>query len=145
MVLSYDKDNKEKPVVWIEGGLDAHPAEKSKADMNKDISAGAYQLSYSIWNSAIKRMGWPRTFDGKMQDRVAMYQLQSIPHETIDDAKCPRLSALGYIMEGDLDKALNEPKLIKLYPFLPSGKKEQLKMTELNTKFKQYLKVVTNV
>ena len=144
-VLSYDKDNKEKPVVWIEGGLDKHPAEKSKADMNKDISAGAYQLSYSIWNSAIKRMGWPRTFDGKMQDRVAMYQLQSIPHETIDDAKCPRLSALGYIMEGDLDKALNEPKLIKLYPFLPSGKKEQLKMTELNTKFKQYLKEVTNV
>jgi muramidase (phage lysozyme) len=139
-VLSYDKDNKEKPIVWIEGGLGTHPG----GDTN-DISSGAYQLKYRIWNDSIKRMGWPRTFEGKMQDRVVMYLLQSTPGPMLDDAHSPRHSALGYIMEGDLDMAVNEPKLIKLYPFLPGGKKEQLTMTALNTKFKQYLQEITNV
>ena len=139
-VLSYDKDNKEKPVVWIEGGLGKHPGSDTKK-----IQAGAYRIFYKDWDDAIKRMGWPQTFDGKMQDRVAMYLLQSTPLITIRDADAPRHSALGYIMEGDLGMAVNEAKLNKVYPFLPGGQKVQLSLTDLDTKFKQYLKEVADV
>ena len=75
-----------------------------------------------------------------------MYLLQSTPTLNVDDTHAPRRSALGYIMENKLEKALKQESqtdddltLIELYPFLPGGENQQLDMDALDKKFKQYV------
>lgn len=72
---------------------------------------GRYQINWRAWDHVIKATGWPRSFTSDMQDRIAMYLLQSYP----EVATHPRRCALGYIMEGEIEKAVyivkQEPKL----------------------------------
>lgn len=80
--------------------LSAHPY----AEVGDDIPAGAYQINYDLWSGAISMTGWPKTFGQDMQDRVAMYLLQAIPRKPVPH---PRPSALGWIMKGEIGKAID--------------------------------------
>jgi len=111
-----------------------HPSNK-----DEDKPAGAYQIIFTTWEDKLKVTGWPQTMTTAIQDRLAIYLLQerplgkSPPH--------PRHSALGYIMEGDVEKAVNETKLWELFAFLPGGKKQQqITMPELKADFDKYVK-----
>jgi hypothetical protein len=143
-VLSYDKTRKE-PIEWIkDGDLSVHPFDMKDDLKVRNIPAGAYQLSFNDWINAIMRMGWPRTFDQEMQDRLVIYLLQSTPKTIVNDGTVRR-SALGYIMEDKLNEAVNDAKLNAKYSFLPGGKKPELTMSELQDKFEQYIKDETGV
>ena len=75
-----------------------------------------------------------------MQDRFAMYLLQERPFDNTNKPNIRR-SALGYIMEGNVEKAVNELKLWNLFAFLPGGdKQQQMTMSELQTDFEKYIK-----
>ena len=53
----------------------------------------------------------------------------------------PRRSALGYIMERDVEKAVNETKLWHEWSCLPGGThKAKITMTDLKVKFTKYVK-----
>ena len=114
--------------------LSTHPYASSK----EDKPAGAYQIKYATWNLVLKQTGWPKTFDPNMQDRVAIYLLQERPLEKMPH---PRRTALGYILEGDVEKAVNETKLWELFAFLPGGEKQQqISMEKLSADFDKYTK-----
>jgi muramidase (phage lysozyme) len=110
-----------------------HPmgAQKSKP-------AGAYQIIYTTWEGICKGTGWPKTFDPEMQDRLAIFLLQERPRERMPH---PRRSALGYIMENRIEKAVNETRLAELFAFLPGGgKQQQISMAELKALFDKYVR-----
>lgn len=129
-------DQKKQRIMIKDGDLSVHPADKSESDKFKNIPAGAYQLTYDVWKKAIDRMGWPRSFGRATQDRLAIYFLQSTPEVTVNGI---RRSALGYIMEGKIQEAVNTAKLNEKYPFLPGGKKAELDMASLIEKSKNYI------
>ena len=105
---------------------------------NKNTAAGAYQIKLNTWQDTLKAMGWPQEFTSDMQNCIAIYLLQlrpmgSVPH--------PRRSALGYIMEGDVERAVNDTKLWNEWSCLPGGPhKAKITMTDLKAKFTEYVK-----
>ena len=132
-------DDQKKQRVFIQAGdLSVHPSNKKA-----NSTAGAYQLTYNHWKDAIDSNGWPRTFDEKMQDRVAIYLLQSTPTPEVRESI--RRSALGYIMEGKIKDAVDMPSLTKMYPFLPGGAKEEIDVSALEAKFKKYIEDETSI
>lgn len=113
-------------------------ASKHPSSEGKDKPAGAYQIKWGTWDHVTNRTGWPRSFDQEMQDRIAIYLLQERP---LDRMPHPRRSALGYIMEGDVENAVTKCNLAKLFAFLPGGgKQQQITMPQLKTLFVQYTK-----
>ena len=109
---------------------------KHPSDNKQDKPAGAYQIKWSTFDEAQKATGWPTSFTPIDQDRAAIYELQGKAIE-----KHPRRSALGYIMEGKVEQAVNETKLWKLFAFLPGGGKQQLiEMDKLKQDFSTYTK-----
>ena len=98
--------------------------------------AGAYQIKKETFNDVVKATGWPTRYAAFDQDRVAIYLLQA---RSKPDSE-PRRSALGYIMEGEIEQAVNDTKLWKLFAFLPGrGKQQQLTLDQLNQLFNAYL------
>jgi muramidase (phage lysozyme) len=125
----YDKSAKE-PFADLNTDLKTHPFKKEKSK-----PAGAYQIAYSTWEKMANATAWPQTFTPEMQDRGAMYQLQAYP----DSYAHPRRSALGYIMEGELEKALNIIKQVPELADWPGGANQQLVSTSLKTTFDNYV------
>ena len=72
-----------------------------------------------------------------MQSRIAIYLLQRRP---LEKTPHPRRSALGYIMEGDVEKAVNETSLWDEWACLPGGPhKAKITMEKLKAKFADYV------
>lgn len=106
----------------------------------RELVAGAYQIMWSTWNDTIKATGWPRKFTPEMQDRIALYLLNERPFPK-QGSLYPRRTALGYLMEGKVEDAINETRLWTLWACLPGGgKQQQTTMSELRVKFDRYVK-----
>ena len=102
---------------------------------NVNTSAGAYQLKWTTFNPAKLATGWPISFTPLDQDRAAIYELQG----RSSSVTYPKRTALGYIMEGEVERAVNDTKLWKLFDCLPGeGRKVKLSMTELKQAFNTY-------
>jgi muramidase (phage lysozyme) len=130
--LKLDFSNKHDPFITFDD-MSTHPS-----NVKEDKPAGAYQIKFRTWQDTCDITGWPRTFTEEMQDRIAMYLLQARP---LKDVPHPRRSALGYIMEGKVEKAVNELKLWNLFAFLPGGGgQQQMTMSELSVDFDNYVK-----
>lgn len=110
-----------------------HPYVKEK----KNKPAGAYQIKLDTWEEITKGMiGWPIDFSPVMQDRIAIFLLQRRPYSTTPH---PRRSALGYIMEGRVEDAINNASLWNEWSCLPGGGREsQMSMDRLKLLFNQY-------
>ncbi len=99
--------------------------------------AGAYQIKWRTFTQAKDETGWSDYFTPIDQDRAAIYLLQS----KSSGASYPRRTALGYIMEGKPEQAVNETKLWNLFAFLPNGgKQQQITMDKLKQTFDTYTK-----
>lgn len=111
---------------------------------NERKPAGAYQLKWDSFKEAVGRMHWgvpidnPTVrFDAAMQDRVAIFRLQF--RHAADVNAFPMRTALGYILQGDIDKAINDCKLYNEWACLPGGGQQALiNMTDLKVLFDQY-------
>ena len=104
---------------------------------NTNTAAGAYQIKQRTWQETLLVTGWPEEFTSEMQNCIAIYLLQQRP---IELAPHPRRSALGYIMEGDVEKAVNETKLWNEWSCLPGGPhKAKITMEKLKAKFADYV------
>ena len=98
--------------------------------------AGAYQIKWNTLNKVKEETGWPDSFTPIDQDRAAIYLLQS----KSNGAAYPRRTALGYLMEGKVEQAVNDTKLWGLFAFLPGGGKQQLiSMDKLKQSFDAYV------
>lgn len=126
---------------------DRHPFDDDKDNLpfkydikdfygNINASAGAYQLDWRTFNRAKEATGWPASFKQADQDRAAIYELQGRSTK----ADYPKRTALGYIMEGKIEQAVNDTKLWELFGCLPGGKKAKLKMEEFKNEFDRYAK-----
>ena len=104
------------------------------AAKKEDKPTGAYQILWSKFNDALKVTGWPVSFTPADQDRAAIYALQG----SQSNASYPVRTALGYIMEGKVEQAVNDTKLYKLFTFLPGGKKQLIDMDKLKQYFNTY-------
>lgn len=113
--------------------MSRHPYAES--DINKP--AGAYQIKWHTLRDDLKFTGWQATFIPLDQDRIAIYELQGRASGT----SYPRRTALGYIMEGQVEQAVNETKLWNLFAFLPGGgKQQQITIDALKQTFDIYTK-----
>jgi hypothetical protein len=107
------------------------------AEPDLDKPAGAYQIKWRTFKGVINETGWVDSFASGDQDRAAIYLLQSKSSST----SYPRRTALGYIMEGKPQQAINETGLWNLFAFLPGGGKQQLiSMDNLKQAFDTYTK-----
>lgn len=133
-LLTYNKDAKEP---FAEGNRNGDLSKAHPSDIKKNKPAGAYQIIYSDWQMATDGTGWPKTFTREMQDRIAMYLLQEHPLKTMPH---PRRSALGYIMEGKIEEAMDiikqEPKLTYWHEIA----NQNFDMAALNAVFDKYTK-----
>lgn len=111
--------------------MSRHPYEVS----NEDKPAGAYQLRWFTFKQAVAETGWPNSFTPLDQDRVAIYELQ----RRNKGASQPKRTALGYILEGKVEQAVNDTKLWKLFAFLPNGSGQQIDMPTLIHIFDTYI------
>lgn len=112
--------------------MSRHPSNKVE---NKP--AGAYQIKWGTFTQAKNEAGWTDSFNPIDQDRAAIYLLQS----KSSGARHPRKTALGYLMEGNVEQAVNDTKLWNLFAFLPGGgKQQQITMDKLNQEFNIYTK-----
>ena len=112
--------------------LSTHPSNREKNE-----PAGAYQIKWSTWDDVTRKLiGWPPNFVPETQERIALYLLQRRPNK---DMPHPRRSALGYIMEGKIEDAVNQTGLPNEWSFLPGGKGQQIDMNKLKTLFDQYV------
>jgi muramidase (phage lysozyme) len=114
------------------------PIKYDKKDFYGNINraAGAYQIKRDTWDETIKATGWPSTFDRQMQDRIAIYRLQFRGVNTSNVRK----TALGYLMEGKVEDAINESKLWNEWAVLPGAKKPAITMGNLIELFEKYVK-----
>lgn len=107
------------------------------AESGEDNPAGAYQIKWETFKRDLHNTGWATNFTPFDQDRAAVYELQGRGGM----ATYPRRTALGYIMEGKVELAVNETKLWNLFAFLPGGGKQQLiSMDKLKQAFDTYTK-----
>jgi muramidase (phage lysozyme) len=107
----------------------------------KNKPAGAYQIKLDTWNEVIKAEGWPVDFTPDMQDRIAIYLLHQRP---MGSSPHPRRSALGYVMEGQIEDAINKTSLWNLWACLPGGgRQSQIDMDHLKRLFGQYVQEYT--
>ncbi|SNS42872.1 hypothetical protein SAMN06265795_102660 [Noviherbaspirillum humi] len=115
---------------------ETHPGTK----LGQKVVAGAYQIMWATWNSIIKKTGWPELFNPQMQDRVALYLLQeSTSNEP--DPKGIKRTALGYLMEGKVEEAVEKCSLYKVWACLPGGgKQQQITMPDVLKKHASYVK-----
>jgi muramidase (phage lysozyme) len=126
-------DGAEKVVIQ---SLERHPSNE-----NENKPAGAYQIKWRTFQDSkrggvVIQMGWLPTFYPADQDRVAVYLLQARPFGVGGPA---RKSALGYILQGDVERAVNEAKLWNEWACLPGGgKQSQLTMASLKELFAKY-------
>ena len=105
------------------------------ASSEENKPAGAYQIKWAEFKRCKDATGWPSSFTPQDQDRAAIYELQG--RDSGDSY--PRKTALGYVMEGKVEQAVNDTKLWKLFAFLPGGGKEQLiDMAALKKTFEKY-------
>ena len=107
---------------------------------NPNTSAGAYQIKLGTWEDTIRNTGWPRKFDADMQNRIAIQRLQY----RNDGSKSLRKTALGHVMQGEIEKAITETNLPDEWSWLPGGKDKKVKitMTEIKTKFLSYIEEI---
>ena len=115
-------------------GFDTHPSNEED-----DTPAGAYQIKWSAWDEVTKLTGWPKTFTPEMQERIAIFRLQQRPMER--EFKYPRHTALGYIMEGKIEQAINESKLWYEWACLPGAadkSQAQITMDEIKKRYEEY-------
>lgn len=112
-----------------------HPSGKEENN-----PAGAYQIRRDSWRVAIKAMGWPEVFDKTAQDRAAIFKLFGRPFPSKPPIH-PRRNALGYIMEGKVQEAVEETGLHNEWACLPGGGRQaQISMPELKERFNKYVK-----
>lgn len=131
--LKFDPSLKPNPFVTFDG-YHTHP---SNAKSNKP--AGAYQIKFQTWQGVLAAMRWEPDFTPAMQDRVAIYLLQSRFEKETDWPS--RRTALGYILEGDIEKAVNQTKLWNEWAYLPGGgRQSQISMKDLKELFDKYSK-----
>jgi muramidase (phage lysozyme) len=110
--------------------LSSHPS-----DGRSNLPAGAYQIKFRTFKGVIDETGWSSTFEPKSQDRIAMYLLQG---RRLKDS-LPSRTALGYIMQGNVELAIKNTKLWLEWSCLPSDEKEtQMTMSQLKEKFAAY-------
>lgn len=111
-----------------------HPYAKDR----RNKPAGAYQIKFETWEEVTKKLtGWPMEFNPDMQDRIALFLLHRRPYESMPH---PRRSALGYIMEGKVEDAVNKTKLWNEWACLPGGgRQSQMDMDELKSLFDRYV------
>jgi muramidase (phage lysozyme) len=112
-------------------------------DDPENRAAGAYQIKWESFRESLTQMHWaaPKDkpfgpFNPAMQDRVAIYRLQY--RKTAQDF--PRRTALGYILQGEVMKALKECKLFNEWSVLPGSKKPLITEEDLQKKFYEYAK-----
>ena len=86
---------------------------------NINRAAGAYQTKIRTWQETLEATGWPEEYTSEMQSRIAIYLLQRRP---LEKTPHPRRSALGYIMEGDVEKAVDQTGLWTEWACLPGGR-----------------------
>ncbi|HJV87622.1 MAG TPA: hypothetical protein VJ698_19290 [Noviherbaspirillum sp.] len=107
------------------------------AEEKKNKPAGAYQIKLQTWEEVTKKMiGWPKDFSPSMQDRISILLLHRRPYSSMPH---PRRSALGYIMEGRIEEAINKTGLSNEWSCLPGGRDSQMKMGDLKILFDQYV------
>ena len=119
------------------------PVSYDRNDFNGSLntSGGAYQIKHDTWKETIKlATGWPSRFDADMQTRIAIYRLQY----RNDSPILPRKTALGFIMEGSIEKAVSDTQLWNEWSWLPGGNPKNVKITmpELKTKFQTYIEAI---
>lgn len=118
---------------------DDSPVEYDRKDFygNLNTSGGAYQIKVKTWSETIEAMGWHKQFDADMQTRIAIYRLQfrSNKEEGIN-----RKSALGYLMQGDIEKVVDETNLPDEWSWLPGGKQANITIADLKAKFEAHIK-----
>lgn len=105
-------------------------------------AAGAYQILESTFDKTIctPMKFWPKTFTPATQDRSAIFLLQ-FRKET---GSHPQRTALGYILQGDIDKALSNTTLNKEWVSLPGGSQSRgFTLDQLKTLFNQYTQTHT--
>ena len=107
---------------------------------NENTSAGAYQIKLGTWKDVIRDMGWPKKFDIDMQTRIAIHRLQY----RNDKGRPLHKTALGYLMQGDIERAVSETNLSDEWSWLPGGKEKNVKisMPELKAKFSAYVEAM---
>ena len=107
---------------------------------NTNSSAGAYQIKLRTWVETIEATGWGERFDKDIQTRVAIYRLQFRNKK----GAIPRRSTLGYLMEGDIEKAISETNVADEWSWLPGGKEKSVKITmeDLKAKFLAYIEAM---
>jgi muramidase (phage lysozyme) len=104
------------------------------AASGEDKPAGAYQIKWRTFDRYQQTTGWPASFTPVDQDRAAIYELQGKPATE----NHPKRTALGYIMEGKVEQAVNDTKLWNPFTFLPGGKQQLISMDELKKTFDTY-------
>lgn len=103
-----------------------------------NTAAGAYQIKVGTWEEVTEiHMGWPKLFTPEMQERIAIFRLQQRPMGAYHH---PRRTALGYIMEGDIESAVNKTGLWNEWSCLPRGAESKYTMEQLKADFEKYVK-----
>jgi muramidase (phage lysozyme) len=106
---------------------------------NRNSASGAYQIKLETWKEVYEATGWSKAFDKEMQDRIAIYRLQFRGVSATNVRK----TALGYLMEGKVEDAINETKLWNEWAVLPGAKKPAITMGNLIEMFDKYVKELT--
>jgi muramidase (phage lysozyme) len=109
----------------------------SKKDFygRQNTSAGAYQTKESTWRQVLDATGWPIAFTPEMQDRIAIRLLQGRSEEV----NGIRRTALGYVMEGKVEDAIEKTHLWNEWSCLPHGAESKYTMAQLRSDFEKYL------
>lgn len=132
--LRFDSRQRSNPFITFSDFSD-HPYLATK----DNLPAGAYQIKTTTWKEIIEVFtGWPKIFDPQAQDRAALYILQSMKERTASSGVSR--TALGYILEGKIEKAVESTKLYEKFAFLPGGGRQtQISMSEVKMLFKKYI------
>jgi muramidase (phage lysozyme) len=124
---------------------DYHPFDERSPDYKEATrlfgslhsTAGAYQLVYTTYDETIKDYGWRPTFIPRAQDHHAIIRLQYRARKQKEPYE--RRSALGYIMRGDIEKAITQAGLAGEFSCLPGGVDKKIEMIALIKKFNEYI------
>lgn len=110
---------------------------KNESKHPEGVAAGAYQILKGTFKTISEQVSfWPKNFSPAAQDRFAIYLMFARPYIPW---KHPRRNGLGYVLQGNLEAALNEATLKDEWASLPGGSQSRgFTFDQMKHKFDQY-------